>query len=62
MLDIVYLKADDTETDCKLIPLIVGTAAYQGKAYDGLKAFCTLQQKERMFRVDRILKIKNTGE
>jgi DNA replication protein DnaC len=57
LLDIVYLKADDTQTERTVIPLHVGTARYQGKEYEGMKATCTLRQDERMFRVDRILKI-----
>ncbi len=56
-LDMVYLKADDTKTSRKVIPLVVGAARYQGKDYDGMKAFCTIRQEERMFRVDRILKL-----
>jgi hypothetical protein len=56
-LDITYLKADNSRTTRKVIPLIVGTAKYQGAAYDGMKAFCTIRQEECMFRVDRILKI-----
>ncbi len=56
-LDITYLKADDTKTTRKVIPLVVGTATYQGQSYEGMKAFCTHQQEEYMFRVDRILKM-----
>jgi len=61
-LDIVYLKADDTKTERKVIPLVVGTATYQGKDYDGMKAYCAIRQEERMFRVDRILKIAQAGK
>ena len=56
-LTITYLKADDTETEREVIPRIVGTASYQGEAYEGMKAFCLELKKEHMFRVDRILKI-----
>jgi ATP-dependent DNA helicase PIF1 len=59
-LDITYLKADDTKTTRKVIPLKVGPASYKGKEYEGMKAFCTIRQEERMFRVDRILKIART--
>jgi hypothetical protein len=31
---------------------------YQGKEYPGMKAFCTKAGEERMFRVDRILKVE----
>ncbi|MEJ0062394.1 MAG: AAA family ATPase [Alphaproteobacteria bacterium] len=56
-LDITYLKADDTKISRKVIPLRVGPATYQGKEYDGMKAFCTIGEEELMFRVDRILEI-----
>lgn len=61
LLNIVYLKADDTKTERQVLPRTVGKATYQGKDYDGMKALCTLRQEERMFRVDRILKIAKVG-
>ncbi len=60
-LDITYLKADDTEITSTIIPLKVGGASYRGNRYEGMKAFCTLQKEELMFRVDRILKMAIAG-
>jgi DNA replication protein DnaC len=60
-LDILYLKADDTETSCVVVPLHVGPATYQGQGYDGMKALCAPDDTARMFRVDRILRIKKVG-
>jgi predicted DNA-binding transcriptional regulator YafY len=60
-LAITYLKADDTKTTRKVIPLKVGPATYKGKDYEGMKAYCTVRQEERMFRVDRILRLGRAG-
>jgi hypothetical protein len=57
-LSMIYLKADDTRTEHKIIPRVVGAASYQGQAYEGMKAFCLSMQKDQMYRVDRILKLK----
>jgi ATP-dependent exoDNAse (exonuclease V) alpha subunit len=57
-LEITYLKANDTKSKRIIIPLQVGTESYRGKEFQGIKAFCTKRQEERVFRVDRILKIK----
>ncbi|MDD5587284.1 MAG: AAA family ATPase [Alphaproteobacteria bacterium] len=61
-LDITYLKADDTKTTRKVIPLKVGPAIYKGVEYEGMKAICVPHEEERMFRVDRILKIGKAKE
>ena len=57
-LSLTYLKANDTKSDRVVIPLSVGTQSYEGKQFHGMKAFCTKAQEERMFRVDRILKME----
>lgn len=57
-LSLTYLKADDTKSERIVVPLSVGTEAYGGKTFPGMKAFCTERQEERMFRVDRILRIE----
>ncbi len=60
-LSMTYLKANDTKSERVVIPMTVGTASYQGKGYPGMKAFCTKAGEERMFRVDRILKVEMAG-
>lgn len=60
-LSMTYLKANDTKSERVVIPLTVGRETYQGKEYPGMKAFCTKRKEERMFRVDRILKMEKTG-
>lgn len=60
-LSMTYLKANDTKSERTVIPITVGTASYQGKEYPGMKAFCTKAGEERMFRVDRILKVERVA-
>ncbi|MEQ1704626.1 MAG: AAA family ATPase [Rickettsiales bacterium] len=57
-LTMTYLKANDTKSERVVIPITVGKEKYQGKEYPGMKAFCTKRKEERMFRVDRILKVE----
>lgn len=57
-LNMTYLKANDSKSERTVIPITVGTETYQGKEYPGMKAFCTTAGEERMFRVDRILKVE----
>lgn len=57
-LEITYLKPNDTKSHRTIMPLEVGMSSYCGRKFKGLLAFCTTRQDERMFRVDRILKIK----
>ena len=60
LLDIVYLKGNDTKTVRTVRPLTLGDETFKGKPFLGMKAFCTLRKEDRMFSVDRILEIKKT--
>jgi len=57
-LRIVYLKSDDEKSERIVEPREVGSSAYMGKEFIGLRAHCRNRQDERMFRVDRILEIE----
>lgn len=57
LLEMVYLKPDDTKSRRVILPLFVGTMEYHGKTFEGLRAFCHLSGEERTFRLDRILEI-----
>jgi len=57
-LEIVYLKPDDTKSQRRIHPLSLEMAEYKGKYFEGLRAFCFKRQAERIFRLDRILKLK----
>lgn len=57
-LTIVYLKPDG-ERSCRLvIPRELGNFQFRKSSCPGLRAFCTLRQEERTFRLDRILSLK----
>lgn len=56
-LQIIYLKANDTKSERTIKPLEVGWQTYRGKKYQGMRAFCFKVGEERMFRIDRILKL-----
>lgn len=56
-IEMTYLKPDDTRNERTILPQSVGTESYRGKEFLGMRAFCLLRQDERMFRVDRILRL-----
>lgn len=55
---IVYLKAKDEKSSRIIQPLEVAEMEYAGKKFSGLRAFCHKRREERVFRIDRILEIK----
>ena len=61
LLEIVYLKGNDTKTSRTVRPLTLGDEVYQGKKFVGMKALCTLRKEERMFSVARILEIRKAA-
>ena len=58
LLQISYLKANDEQSHRKVRPLEVGPQTYHNKQFEGMQAFCFKAGEERMFRVDRILKLE----
>ena len=58
LLQMTYLKANDTQSERKIKPLEVGLQTYHSKQFQGIRAFCFKAEEERMFRIDRILKLK----
>ena len=60
LLQLTYLKTNDTKTERVVQPLSLGTEHYKGKAFPGLKAFCTKRGAERLFHLDRILKMEES--
>jgi hypothetical protein len=58
LLKIVYLKPSDEKTTRVVRPEFVGEMDYRGKKYLGMQAFCLKRNEERVFRVDRILDLK----
>ncbi len=57
-LEIVYLKPKDEKTTRVVRPEVVGEMGYRGKKYIGMRAFCLMRNGKRVFRIDRILGIK----
>jgi len=57
-LEIVYLKPNDEKTTRAVRPEAVGEMEYRGKKYLGMRAFCLKRNEERVFRIDRILEIR----
>ncbi len=57
-LEIVYLKPNDEKSKRVIIPEFIGEMEYQGRKYLGLRAFCKKRNEERIFRIDRILEIR----
>ncbi len=57
-LEIVYLKPSDEKTIRVVKPEAVGEMEYCGKKYPGMRAFCLKRNEERIFRIDRILEIR----
>ena len=58
LLEITYLKPNDEKSRRVIRPEAVGDMEYQGRNYLGVRAFCMKRNEERVFRVDRILEIK----
>ena len=60
-LEIVYLKPSDEKTTRIVRPQAVGEMEYRGKKYLGMQAFCLKRNEERVFRIDRILEIREVS-
>jgi len=58
LLEITYLKPNDEKSRRVISPEAVGEMEYQGRNYLGVRAFCLKRNQERVFRVDRILEIR----
>ena len=54
-VEMTYLKADDTLSERRVLPLSVGRRSYGGKSFLGMRAFGRMRGEERTFRIDRIL-------
>jgi len=58
LLELTYLKPDDTKSRRLVRPESLGQMEYGGKKFEGLLAYCFLRKEERCFRLDRILELK----
>lgn len=57
-MNIVYLKANDVKSKRIIELKFAGHEKYNGKTFIALKAYCQHRQENRIFRVDRILKME----
>lgn len=57
-LEITYLKASDRKSKRVVFPMALEAMEHKGKAFWGLKAFCTLRGDERVFNVSKILDLR----
>lgn len=58
VLNMTYLKANDTRTERPIIPREVGPQTWRDVKFMGMTAYCLQRQENRTFRVDRILKLE----
>jgi ATP-dependent DNA helicase PIF1 len=61
-LRIVYLKPNDEKSTRIIMPREIGEMEYGNVTFTGVRAFCTERKQTRVFRVDRILEIEETGD
>ena len=57
-LEIIYLQANNEKSTRVITPSHVGEMRYQNQPYLGMKGFCHNSQEHKVFRVDRILEMK----
>jgi len=57
-LDIIYLKKNDEKSKRRIKPLIVDECEFKGYKFRALRAFCHKAGEERIFKMERILEIK----
>jgi hypothetical protein len=57
-LEITYLKSNDEKSRRVVQPRSIGNMEFQGKSFVGMEGFDSKRQEERVFRVDRILELR----
>ena len=57
-VEMVYLRANGEKSKRRVTPLEIGDCEFMGTVFEGLKALCSLRGEERVFRIDRILELK----
>jgi ATP-dependent DNA helicase PIF1 len=57
-LEIVYLNATNEKSTRHVTPTYVGLLQYQTIPYMGMKGFCHTSQEDKIFRIDRMMEIK----
>jgi ATP-dependent exoDNAse (exonuclease V) alpha subunit len=57
-VEIVYLKSKDEKSKRVIIPIEMGEMNWNGKAFNGLRAYCTERGDERVFNIEKILDLR----
>lgn len=57
-LEITYLKGNDTKSERTIKPFYVGKSEYMEKTFPSVEGYCFKRGENRVFRVDRILKMR----
>ncbi len=57
-LSIIYLKGKDEKSTRVILPRSIGRELYNGKEFTAVRAWCDMRQDERVFNLERILKIE----
>ena len=60
-IEILYLKTNDEKSTRVVKPISIGEFDYNGKKFFGVIGFCRKRGEERVFKVERILKIASVG-
>jgi ATP-dependent exoDNAse (exonuclease V) alpha subunit len=60
-VEIVYLKANDEKSKRVIRPIQVGEMEYLGRKFIGVEAYDEKRQDARVFKIERILKMKGTA-
>jgi len=56
-LEVVYLKPGGERSRRVIMPIELGEFEYGGRWFEGVRAFCTSRQEERLFRLDRMVEV-----
>jgi ATP-dependent exoDNAse (exonuclease V) alpha subunit len=62
LLHLVYLKPDDTKSKRRILPQAIKQMEYKGKDFEGVNAFCFKRGEARVFRIDRMLELKEISD
>lgn len=57
-LEIIYLKANDEKSKRRIDPYTVEEMEFKGRTFLGVSCFDSLRQDDRVFRIDRILEMR----
>jgi predicted DNA-binding transcriptional regulator YafY len=58
LLELTYLKANDSKLVHTIKPLTFGMQNYQGKLFPALQAICKLNNEKQTFHMGRILELR----